>query len=118
MPSWITALSEPAAEHSWELVRDLQFDETVLPNREKALVALGAASAMGCPYCVHFHRGEAKLEGVSDEEIAEAVNVAGVIRYFSTILHGVEVDLEDFVAETSEIVEHIEEQQAAAAGAD
>lgn len=118
VPSWISGLSEPAAEHSWELVRDLQFDETELPNREKALVALGAAAAMGCPYCVHFHREEARLEGVSDEGIAEAVNVAADIRYFSTVLHGTEVDLDEFVAETAEIVEHIEEQQAAAAGAD
>lgn len=118
VPSWIAGLSEPAADHSWRLVRDLQFEETELPNREKALVALGAAAAMGCPYCVHFHTEEAKLEEVSEAGIAEAVNVAADIRYFSTILHGTEVELDDFVAETAEIVEYIEEQQATAAGAD
>ena len=118
VPSWIGALSDPAVDHSWELVRDLQFDETELPNREKALVALGAAAAMGCPYCIHFHREEAKLEGVTTAGVAEAVNVAADIRYFSTILQGAEVDLDDFVEETTEIVEYINEQQAAQAGAD
>ena len=117
IPSWIGAISSPAAEHSWALARDLQFDETTLPNREKALVALGAAAAIGCPYCTHFHTEEATLEGVSDEGIAEAVNVAADIQYFSTILHGAEVDLEDFVEETAEIVEYIKAQQAPA-GAD
>lgn len=118
VPSWIEGVSAPAADHSWSLIRDLQFEETELPNREKALVALGAAAAMGCPYCIHFHREEARLEEVTEGGIAEAVNVAADIRYFSTILHGAEVDLDDFVDETTAIVEHIKEQQAAPAGAD
>ncbi len=70
---------------------------------------------MGCPYCIHFHREEAKLEGVTEDGVAEAVNVAADIRYFSTILHGAEVDLDDFVKETTEIVEYIKAQQAASA---
>lgn len=117
VPSWIGEISEPAAAHSWQLARDLQFEETELPNREKALVALGAAAAMGCQYCIHFHREEAKLEGVNTAGLAEAVNVAADIRYFSTILHGAEVSLDDFVEETTEIVEYIQAQQAPA-GAD
>lgn len=118
VPSWIGLLAEPAAVHSWNLARDLQFNETELPNREKALIALAAAAAMGCPYCVHFHREEAKLEGVTEEGLAEAVNVAADIRYFSTVLHGAEVDIDDFVEETSEIVEYIKEQQEATTAAD
>lgn len=118
VPSWMEAISEPAADHSWNLVRDLEFEETELPAREKALVGLGAAAAMGCPYCVHFHTEEAKLEGVTEPALREAVNLAAAVGYFSTILHGSGIDLEDFVAETDEIVEHIREQQATPAGAD
>ena len=118
VPSWLDALSEPAADHSWGVVRDLELGETALPNREKALVAVGAAAAMNCPYCIHFHKEEAKLEGVSEEGLGEAANVAANVRYFSTILHGAEVDIDEFTAETDEIVEYIKEQEAAAAGAD
>jgi len=118
VPSWLDALSDPAADHSWGIVRDLELEETALPNREKALVAVGAAAAMGCPYCIHFHREEAKLEGVTGEGLAEAMNVAATVGYFSTVLHGAEVDLDDFTEETTEIVEYIEEQEAAPAGAD
>lgn len=118
VPSWIDGLSEPAADHSWQVVRDLELGETELPNREKALVALGAAAALNCPYCIHFHTEEAKLEEVTEEGITEAVNVAANVQYFSTILHGGQVDFDDFVEETSEIVDHIEDQQAASAGAD
>ena len=109
VPSWIATLSPSASDHSWGIVRDLMLGETVLPNREKALVGLGAAAAIQCPYCVRFHRAEATLEGVTEEEMTEAVNVASAVKYFSTTLHGAEVDQREFADETAAIVEHVEE---------
>lgn len=113
VPSFIDALSEPSADHAWAIMRDLELSETELPNREKALVGLGAAAAMQCPYCVHFHSEEAKLDGVTDEQLSEAIDVASTTRFFSTVLHGSQIDLESFKDETSDIVAHIESQQAA-----
>ncbi|QLG48782.1 carboxymuconolactone decarboxylase family protein [Natrinema halophilum] len=118
VPSWIAALPEPAADHSWGIVRDLELEETKLTQREKALVALGAAAAIQCPYCTHFHTEETKLEGVTDAERDEAVAVAGNVRLFSSVLHGASVDHDEFVSETGDIVEHIKEQQATAHGDD
>lgn len=118
VPDWMDDLAEPAGDHSWGIFRDLTFGETELSPREKALVGVGAAAASKCPYCVHFHSEEARLADVDDEELQEAVNLAGSTMYFSTILHGNEVDLEDFVGETSEIVEYLEQQDVAPAGAD
>ncbi len=114
VPSWLAALPEPAADHSWGIVRDLELEETKLAQREKALAALSAAAAIQCPYCVHFHREEAKLEDVTEPELEEAIAVAGNVRLFSSVLHGAEIDHEEFVSETAEIVEHVKEQQAAA----
>ena len=118
VPSWIEALPEPAADHSWGIVRDLQLGETELEGREKALIGLGAAAAMQCQYCVHFHQEEAKLEDVTDEELSEAIAVASDVRYFSTVLHGAEVDYDEFVSETEEIVDHVRDQQTAASSDD
>ena len=118
VPSWLAAMPEPAADHGWGIVRDLELEETELAQREKALAALSAAAAIQCPYCVHFHRAEAELEGVTDAEMAEAIAVAGTVRLFSSVLHGAEIDHETFVAETGEIVEHVNEQQAAAGSDD
>lgn len=111
VPSWIAELSEPAADHSWALVRDIQFGETNLSSREKALVGLSAASAIQCPYCSHFQGNKAELEGVRDDELAETINLAASIRYFSTIFHGAGVDHDEFVNETAEIVEYVREQR-------
>lgn len=114
VPSFIEALADPAADHSWAIMRDFQLGETELSNREKALIGLGAAGAIQCPYCVHFHRAESELEGVDEAELKEALNVASTVRYFSTALHGAEVDMDEFVEETAAIIEHVEQQQAAA----
>jgi len=116
VPSFIEAVADPAVDHSWGIMRDLELGETELPNREKALVGLGAASAIQCPYCIRFHTEEAKLEGVTEDELKEAVSVAGTVRYFSTVLHGSETELSDFAAETAEIVDHVKAQQAAPGG--
>ncbi|RQG93164.1 carboxymuconolactone decarboxylase family protein [Natrarchaeobius halalkaliphilus] len=114
VPSWMETIAEPAGDHSWGLFRDLVLGETELSSREKGLVGLGVAAAIGCPYCTYFHKEEARLADVSDEELEETINVASNTRYFSTILHGNEVDQDDFVAETDEIVNYIQEQQEAA----
>ncbi|WP_276255462.1 carboxymuconolactone decarboxylase family protein [Halomontanus rarus] len=118
VPSWMEDLAEPASDHSWGIFRDLTFGETELSPREKALVGVGVAAATKCPYCVHFHKEEARLADVTEAELEETVTLAGSTQYFSTILHGNQVDLDDFVSETSEIVEYLEEQEAAQAGAD
>jgi AhpD family alkylhydroperoxidase len=114
VPSWMDNLSEPAVDHSWGIVRDLEFGETELSAREKALVGVGVAAAMKCPYCATFHKAEARMEDITEDEIEEAINLAGTTQYFSTVLHGTEVDMDDFAHETSEIAEHVEKQRAAA----
>lgn len=114
VPSFIAELADPAADHSWGIMRDLELSDTELPGREKALVGLGAAAAIQCPYCIHFHKAEAEMEGVSEEGMKEAMNVASAVNYFSTVLHGAEIEMDEFAEETAGIVAHIEEQQSVA----
>ncbi|MDZ7701661.1 MAG: carboxymuconolactone decarboxylase family protein [Halobacteriales archaeon] len=109
-------LADQASDHSWGIFRDLQLGEvTDLSPREKALIGVGVASAISCPYCAYFHKVEAGLAGVTDAELKEAVNLGGTTEYFSTILHGNEVELDAFRTECDEIATHIEQQQQAAA---
>ena len=115
VPEWMEPIAEPASDHSWGIFRDLLLGDTELSPREKALVGLSAAAAMQCPYCTYFHKEEARFADVTESELEETVNVAGVTRYFSTLLHGNEIEEEDFAAETDEIFAYLEEQAPAAA---
>jgi AhpD family alkylhydroperoxidase len=51
-----------------------------LNNREKSLVALGAAIASNCVPCVEYHIPGAKRAGLSDIELNEAVRIADKVR--------------------------------------
>ncbi len=115
VPSWMGSIADPATDHSWGIFRDLILGETELSAREKAIAGLAVASAIKCPYCVHFHTEEAKLAGVTDSELEETATLAGTTTYFSTVLHGNDTDLDQFVEETGEIVDHLKDQEAAAA---
>lgn len=115
VPSFISALSPEATDHSWGIVRDFELGETELSMKEKALIGVGVAAALQCPYCVHFHKAEATLGGATEAELAEAGTIAATTRYFSTALHSAEIAYDDFVTETAEMVAHIEQQQAARA---
>ncbi|MFC7138237.1 carboxymuconolactone decarboxylase family protein [Halosimplex aquaticum] len=114
VPGWMEIIAEPASDH-WGIFRDLNLGETELSPREKALIGVSAAAAMNCPYCTYFHKEEARFAGVSEAELKEAVNVAGITEYFSTLLHGNEYEEAEFATETDEIFEHIRDQQAAQA---
>lgn len=115
VPGFMQILSEPASDHSWGVFRDLLMGETQLSPREKALIGVSAAAAMQCPYCTYFHREEARFADVAEDELEEAVNLAGLTRYFSTLLHGNEYEHDDFVTETDEIFTYLREQEAATA---
>lgn len=115
VPGWMELLAEPASDHSWGIFRDLLLGETELSPREKALVGVSAAASMNCAYCTYFHKEEARFAGVSEEELAEAINLAGVTEYFSTVLHGNEYEHDTFVTETDAVFDHLREQDMAPA---
>ena len=51
-----------------------------LNNREQELVALGAAIASNCVPCIENHIPEARIAGLSDIQIKEAVKIADKVR--------------------------------------
>ena len=51
-----------------------------LTFRDRELVALGAALASNCVPCIEFHVPEARKAGLTDAEIAEAIELADKIK--------------------------------------
>jgi alkylhydroperoxidase/carboxymuconolactone decarboxylase family protein len=58
-----------------------------LDARTKKLIALAVAFAIQEPYCIDSYSSACTDAGISPEEMAEAVNVAAVIRGGGTIAH-------------------------------
>ena len=67
------------------------FTEGALTKREKSLIALAVAHAIKCPYCVDAYTSASLKNGCDDEELMEAVHVAGAITGGATLVQGVQM---------------------------
>src|SRR3989449_5413655 len=67
------------------------FAEGALTEREKALIALGVAHAVQCPYCIDAYSQACLEKGSNAEEMTEAVHVACAIRGGAALVHGVQM---------------------------
>lgn len=67
------------------------FEEGALSSKEKALIALAVAHAVQCPYCIDAYTQSTMEKGYSEEQMMEAVHVAGAIRGGASLVHGVQM---------------------------
>ena len=67
------------------------FAEGALTEREKALIALGVAHAVQCPYCIDAYSQACLEKGSNIEEMTEAVHVACALRGGASLVHGVQM---------------------------
>ncbi len=67
------------------------FADGALSEREKALIALGVAHAVQCPYCIDAYTRSALEKGADLDQMTEAVHVATAIRGGATLIHGVQM---------------------------
>ena len=67
------------------------FQEGALTAREKSLIALAVSHAVQCPYCIDAYTSDTIKKGCSEEEMMEAVHVAGAIQSGATLVHGVQM---------------------------
>lgn len=84
-------------EHAPELARKFfdwygsVFEDGALTAREKALIALGVAHAVQCPYCIEAYTSACLEKGCDPEQLTEAVHVAAAIRGGASLVHGLQM---------------------------
>jgi 4-carboxymuconolactone decarboxylase len=67
------------------------FAEGALTEREKALIALGVAHAVQCPYCIDAYTTGSLEKGATPDQMTEAVHVAAAIRGGASLVHAVQM---------------------------
>lgn len=89
----------------WGGITGLEMNpNTKLDGKTKELIGLAVAAQIPCEFCIYFHTEAAKLNGASDEEIKEAVAMAGLTRMGSTVLNGNQTDAAQFKKDIQRIV--------------
>jgi AhpD family alkylhydroperoxidase len=100
VPSFVTQFPKAGIAGAWAELKGIQFsDKTALSAKEKALISLAVAAQIPCSYCIYDDTLSAKRAGATEEEIQEAVAVSALTRHWSTVLNGLQIDLEQFKKE-------------------
>ncbi len=113
VPTWVKEIPPQALPGFWSLQRDLELGDTKIPNKYKELIGVAVAGATRCRYCALFHTEAARLNGATDEEIAEAGMFAGLTMAASTFVNANQTDYDQFRRETLQVVENIKRQSGA-----
>lgn len=67
------------------------FEEGALTTREKSLIALAVSHVVKCPYCIDAYTQDGLKQGITKEEMMEAVHVGAAIDSGATLVHGVQM---------------------------
>jgi len=115
VPDFATRFPAAALPGAWRQMRDVELNpHTALPGKYKSLVSLAVASQIPCSYCIVADTEFAKLEGATDQEITEAVAMAGLARQTATALTGLGVDETVYRKDMERIAQRVTQMMAAA----
>jgi AhpD family alkylhydroperoxidase len=92
VPEFVKRFPEGSLAGAWRQDRDVEMSETALPGKYKSLIGLAVSSQVPCRYCVVADTEFARLDGATDQEIAEAVAMASLVRNWATVIDGMQVD--------------------------
>lgn len=102
VPGFVKAFPPSALPGAWAELKALESEGTALSAKEKALIAVGVAAQVPCQYCVWLDSRSAYLAGATDQEVQEAVAMAAIVRHWSTVLHGNQIDFDTLKQEFAE----------------
>jgi len=103
------ALPPEALPHEWAEMKTFSFGKTKIPAKYRELMGLAIAASIKCPYCIHFHTRAARMNGATDEEIAETAMLTRFTTGWSSILHAADIDLVEFKKQF-EVEEYMKKQ--------
>ncbi|TPN89667.1 carboxymuconolactone decarboxylase family protein [Mesorhizobium sp. CU2] len=104
VPDMFKTLPDVAVAGAWAEIKAVQLNpKTALDGKTKELMGLAVAAQIPCQYCIYFHTEAARLNGASDEEIKEAIAMSAIVRHWSTMLNGSQVDLATFKKQTDDV---------------
>jgi AhpD family alkylhydroperoxidase len=105
VPSFFKAFPESGIAGAWAEFKSVQLNpKTKLDGKTKELIGLAVSAQIPCQYCIYFHTAAAKANGATDQDIREAVAMAAIARHWSTVLNGMQVDLDGFKRETDTVL--------------
>lgn len=116
VPEFLRRYPQEGLAGAWTEMRDVEMNpSSAIPGKYKSLMGLAVASQIPCKFCVIADTEFAKFEGTNERGITEAVAMGGLVRYWSTLLNGRQVDKATFKKDISRLVAAAKKHMAAQA---
>jgi AhpD family alkylhydroperoxidase len=111
VPQFAQALPESSIVGAWEELKGIYLNpDTLLSVKTKDLIGLAVVTQSPSRLSAQYSKEMSKLSGVSAEEAAEAVAIAGVTAHWSSFLNGLQVEDSTFKNEVDRAVEYAKRQ--------
>jgi AhpD family alkylhydroperoxidase len=81
-------------------------DDTAIPCKYKELIQLAVSAQVPSRSAVYAHTEFAKLGGANEQELKDAIAMAGLVRQWSTVLNGNQVDKAAFQKDVKRLLAH------------
>jgi AhpD family alkylhydroperoxidase len=111
-PGFLKGVPQDVLVHMWPVMKTYVLGQTKIPPKYREMIALASAATMKCPYCEAFHRGAAKMNGATDEELAEVATIIGQTTFWSAVLHSMHYDMATFMKEFQSIGDYLTKKTA------
>jgi len=105
VPGFFKLFPELGIAGAWAEFKSVQLNPaTKLDGKTEELIGLAIAAQIPCQYCIYFHTAAAKANGATEEELRETVAMSAIVRHWSTVLNGMQVDLASFKQDTDTVL--------------
>jgi AhpD family alkylhydroperoxidase len=113
VPYFVGQFPKKSFAGSWLNIKGLFFNpSTAIPVKIKALIGLAVSAQSNDKFGVYWDTEMAKVNGATEQEISEAVEMAGLTRHWSTWLNGNLFEEKAFKKEADKIFAHLKKQAA------
>jgi AhpD family alkylhydroperoxidase len=95
----------------WNETRTLYFSpNTALDDKTKNLISLAVSAQTPCSYCIVLDTGFARGAGATEQEMGEAIAMAGLTRHWSTMLNGAQIDERQFRTQVDRLMQDMQQR--------
>jgi AhpD family alkylhydroperoxidase len=115
VPGFFNGVPQDVLVQMWPVMKTYIFSQTRIPAKYREMISLAVAATLKCPYCETFHRAASKMNGATDEELAELGAIVGQVTFWSSVLHTLNYDMNTFMKEFQAMGEHFAKQHEASA---
>ena len=89
------AMHPPMLKRFWAYMKDVMIRDSKLDPLTKEYIYLAVSITNDCQYCIHSHIAAARKKGMSDEMLAELVEIVALANAGNRLTSGLQVEVDD-----------------------